>query len=177
MPAQTAPPAATAVTAADETNPAKLEDERAKQLLAAEARAGSALHPLQQAAPDYSIIVCEAGCGDEQAHVVTKRPKSALHPVNVGPQWDAATATRAGECKGGCVYPASGLMAPQVGASVLNSHSGAWLTSTEPATKSVTIKLSPRAGKQLREDWMARINREREPAKEEAKPDAAEPKT
>lgn len=178
-PAAQAPEAATAASApaandsaktaaANAMDPAKMEDERARGLLAAEARQGSVLHPLQQASPDYSIVVCEAGCGDEQPHIVTKQPKSALHPVNVGPQSDAATATKAGECKGGCVYPVTGVLA-QGGAKMLNVQAGDWMTSVAP-TKPVTIKLSPRAGKQLRDDWMARINREREPAKEDAAP-------
>ena len=57
------------------------DEEHAKQVLAAEGSNIVVLHPLQAAAPDYNIVVCEAGCGAQGPHIVYKIAKTLIRSV------------------------------------------------------------------------------------------------
>ncbi len=165
LPSPPAAPLATpAVTPVMEQPPAvekvpdavRLEDDRAKELLAAEERRGTALHPLQKASPDDAVTVCEAGCGDERAHVIMQKPKTLVRSAVTATLPATELVTNAIECKGGCGYPVTGALPVHGASKLLADQSGAWMTSVTP-----TAQARPKTSKALRDDWMARINRER----------------
>ncbi len=123
-------------------------------------------HPLQVAAPNENVIVCEAGCGDARAHVVYSEPKTALRSVVADAPGSATALTgKTAECRGGCAYPGLSRSQPGFAMSSLggprgvNPELGAWMTSVSAA---VEAPAAAPVKKSLREDWLARINRERE---------------
>lgn len=142
--------------------------ERAKQVLAEERKGEVKLHALQLAAPEYDVLVCEAGCDAPGAHVLAKRLKSKSVALGDGAIKTAALAQGA-ECVGGC-YPGD----PAIGIShrvapmMSGEAAGTWMTTVAPETAppapagaSSKGASKPAAKKAAAEDWMARINRER----------------
>ena len=168
---------------ADGDKTADYYEERAKSLLASEKRTDGILSPLQKAAPDYNVIVCEAGCGNSGPRVVYKEPKYPLRSVATdAKQMATSVVTKAADCKGGCSYAAGGIVRA---ASVEQQSkgpafgSGQWLTTVKPEAGKIAVRKVPAAAKSasnkaLREDWMVRINRERE-AEKAAGSDTAAP--
>ena len=149
------------------------DEERAKQILANEQRGSKPkLHALQTESPDYNIIVCEAGCGDSRAHVIYKQPVSAIRSALADPAAANAALTKKAECRGGCDGNHSQKQASLDAPALLNDTAGSWMTTVEPGTaKAPAASAKPQASKSLKEDWMARINRER--AAEKTAPAAA----
>jgi len=149
-----ADPAAKDPTAKDVAGKFKLPDRvdpdaRARDLLAAEGKAGMKLHPLQQAKPDRNLIVCEAGCGGTKIVYDGARAKPATEaaPAEQG-------RTRNAYCKGGC-YPfttgftnAGGHSPPSAAAPrLLDDSAGRWMTTLMPADKAPAAAPSPAAKK------------------------------
>jgi hypothetical protein len=145
--------------------------ERAKDLLADEQKQAQRVHPLQQALPDHDVIVCEAGCGTGGPVVLSKQLKSAKQSANAAKgSPELARLTKGAECRGGCFETRTGIASStiSVGAQgapgMLGAEAGQWLTTTVTgdAPDAAPPAGKPAAGKKgLREDWMARINRER----------------
>ncbi|MEQ1696789.1 MAG: hypothetical protein ABL901_13200 [Hyphomicrobiaceae bacterium] len=139
------------------------DEERAKQILANEQRGTKPkLHQLQTQSPDYNIVICEAGCGDSRAHIVYKKPLAAVRSVLADPAAANAPLTKKAECRGGCDANPIGKQA-SLGSgapALLNDTAGSWMTTVEP-TPVATTRAKSQAGKSLKEDWMARINRDR----------------
>ena len=153
------------------------DEERAKQILANEQRGSKPkLHALQTESPDYNIVICEAGCGDSRAHVIYKQPVSAIRSALADPAAANAALTKKAECRGGCDGNHSQKQASLGGAApaLLNDTAGSWMTTVEPsAPKAPAASAKPQASKSLKEDWMARINRQRAVSKEQ--PETASP--
>jgi len=152
-------------------------------------RASVRLNPLQTARPDRNIVVCEAGCGGTRV---------VYDGANGGPVSEAAGAVAPpvnASCRGGCYasppghtwagYDQTRGVTVSVSAPRLLDGEGQWMTSatpSSPATPGISIKpgimAAPEAtphtkpAKVKRDDWMARINRERE-ADKAAKPASA----
>jgi hypothetical protein len=145
------------------------------------------------------VIVCEAGCLKEGVYVVSKTLKSNARPV-VAPLSESMPTSgvvgrdRALDCRGGCDRPEirMGLgAAPPVKAPIaMNEGAGRWLTSVTPEAPAVKVPMSDapavipaeapaakpaaqpsKSSKASREDWMARINRERAAEKAGETPD------
>lgn len=148
------------------------DEERAKQILANEQRGSKPkLHALQTESPDYNIVVCEAGCGDSRAHIIYKQPVASLRSVLPDPAHAAAPLTKKAECRGGCDgnyrQKQASLSAPAP--ALLDDTAGSWMTTVEPSKSKAPASAAakPQASKSLKEDWMARINRERAAASEQ----------
>lgn len=161
------------------------DEDRAKQILANEQRGSKpTLHALQKESPDYNIVVCEAGCGDSRAHIVYKKPVASIRSALADPATATAPLTKKAECRGGCdgnnshKHASLATTAP----TLLNDQAGSWMTTVEPsaakapsgpsATSHPAATTKPQASKSLKEDWMARINRERAASGEQSKTDS-----
>ncbi|MDZ4841932.1 MAG: hypothetical protein SH859_07290 [Hyphomicrobium aestuarii] len=147
------------------------------------------LNPLQTARPDRNIVVCEAGCGGTRV---------VYDGANGGPVSEAASAVAPqvnASCRGGCYasppghtwagYDQSRGVTVSVTAPRLLDGEGQWMTSGTPSSSAAPgISIKPgimaapaatpqtKPAKVKRDDWMARINREREVDKA-AKPASA----
>jgi hypothetical protein len=169
-----------------EAAPAAVPDPATAKKAEPDGRTTVRLNPLQTARPDRNIVVCEAGCGGTR--VVYDGANSA--PVSeaasaIAPQVNAS-------CRGGCYasppghtwagYDQTRGVTVSVTAPRLLGGEGQWMTSGTPssaAAPGISIKpgimAAPEATPQTkpakvkRDDWMARINRERE-ADKAAKP-------
>jgi hypothetical protein len=156
--------AAKAPDKAGET-PTDFYGDRAKGLLIEEKKASTKLSPFQVAAPDYDVMVCEAGCQNGPG-VVSKRLKSAAPSATA----DKGTTERqlllkSAECRGGCydgLPRMSGLGMGQRSQvrPVLGADAGSWMTTVNPEKPTDT---APGSTNKKRENWMSRINRERSP--------------
>ncbi len=131
--------------------PGRSDEDRAKEVLAQENKQTVVLNPLQTASPDYNIVVCEAGCGAKGQHVVYKalksQPRSATASATpVILPADAATWTSASGAK---IQPLN----------AIPSRPPAAVATSQPTAPSAEAAkpTSPAS----REDWLARINRER----------------
>lgn len=161
------PAQATASAQAAAPNNAGVSDEdRAKEILINEQRGTKPkLHPLQTQSPDHNIVICEAGCGGSGARIVYKRPNAAIRSALADPAKANAPLTKNAECRGGCDASPNQKQASLGGGApaLLNDAAGSWLTTVEPSAAAAAPAVAPKphAGKSLKEDWMARINRER----------------
>jgi hypothetical protein len=150
-------------------------DKRAKDILANEKSIDdpSRLHPLQAAAPDYLVTVCEAGCGATGTHVVTKLSKSLTLTGRPDLTSAVVNPSNPGKCIGGCYSSSSrmslGAQLSTVAPKTLGPGAGQWMT-TVTKTDAPEPAANPAPSKASRDDWMARINRERDAEK------AADPK-
>ena len=145
------------------------DEERAKQILVNEQRGSKpTLHALQVESPDYNIVICEAGCGDSRAHIIYKKPVATIRSALADPAAATAPLTKKAECRGGCDGNPSQKQASLAPPAILNDSAGSWMTTVEPSTvKTPAATSKPQANKSLKEDWMARINRERAAANQE----------
>ena len=145
--------------------------ERAKEVLAQEKKGSIRLHELQTAAPDYDILLCEAGCKIAGAQILTKKLKTqavsadgrALVKADAPVVPSPVAPGKSPECVGGCSDRQMGMTNISAGGSstprVMGEAAGSWMTSVAPT------HAKPAAKKASAEDWMARINRERDAAK------------
>jgi hypothetical protein len=90
-------------------------DAHARRLLDAESRAGARLHPLQEAAPDRNLVVCDGGCST--GTVVYDAPRAVPTPPSEG---DAAPTMPT--CTAGCYTPT-----PRTAARVSQTTRAEWL--------------------------------------------------
>ena len=139
--AQSAP----APTMPEANNAAPSDEDRAKEVLAAESGAPVKPHALQAASPDYSIVVCEAGCGSQGAHVVYKISRALVRSVAFDAKNTDRPVTKNAECQGGC----SAILASATGgvaSTRLPSDAGSWITAPGSATPSASAPaLAPAA--------------------------------
>ena len=144
-------------------------DQRAKEVLAEEGKTATKYSPLQLAAPDYDIMVCEAGC-DNGPRVMTRQLKSlarSVAPPKVPVPADSIILKQA-ECVGGCFDSPwrtgmAGGRHQQTAARAIGVDAGNWMTSVSPQAGAAPASVAARlASKPSRDDWMTRINRERE---------------
>jgi len=154
------------------------DDERTQRILAEENRGVGKLHPLQTSAPDFSIVVCEAGCGDAKPHIIYKRPIAAIRSASAESATPSSPASNSIDCRGGCP---SDRATSITGAkpNLLNDSAGSWMTTVTPDAPQAALAPpatvpKPQASKANREDWMTRINRERAASKQQP---PAEPQT
>jgi hypothetical protein len=177
MPAAPATPAASMKSAGD-TKPAAMAPqaadgkpqaadptkdyytEHAKEQLEQEVKSSGLLrvHPLQAAEPSNNVVVCEAGCGPKGQHVVSRKPKVEIK-APPAPQVDAG-------CRAGCYrWVASVPDGLEPTEPVLDAakDDSRWMTTEDEAapTKVPEISMRRKSAKTAREDWLARINRER----------------
>ena len=160
------------------------DDDRTKKILADENRGVGKLHPLQTSNPDYNIVVCEAGCGDAKPHIIYQRPVASIRSALAEPKTPSLPSAKSAECRGGCDGGPTERTRSVTGSapSFLNDAAGNWMTAVEPTLKSEPKSatpaapsapaIKPQASTAGREDWMARINRERAAAKA---PEPSEP--
>jgi hypothetical protein len=118
------------------------DEERAKHILAAEKSPGGKLHPLQLAAPDYNIVVCEAGCGTQGAYVVYRIAKTGVRSVVLDAKVSDRSITKNADCQGGCEGNRTGrssAVAPTVG--TLPAETGNWMTApvAQPTAKAAPM--------------------------------------
>lgn len=168
------------VTPALAGQPGQSDEQRAMEMLASEKNQGVQLHALQKEQPNYNIVVCEAGCGDAQPHVISKQLKSLVRSVANDPALANTPVTKNADCQGGCQYTGGSRQASAHGPKLLNQAAGAWMTTVTPPLDAAPVApIQPQASKGSRDDWMARINRERadgKPATPATEP-ATDPKT
>lgn len=180
-PVPSAPKAATTpASGAPSMPPAKPVDkaadfygDRAKELLAEEQKGAIKFHPLQLASPDYDVTVCEAGCKAGGPQVLSKQLKSAKRSAtaDAGVAADVAKLARRAECRGGCYDAPSGLTKSAMSGppKMMGEDAGNWMTTVSPAAEgaapAAAAPAQPAAKKGSREDWMSRINRERDGGK------------
>ncbi|MCH9807903.1 MAG: hypothetical protein K0U74_09235 [Alphaproteobacteria bacterium] len=112
-------------------------------------------HPLAAGYPEHFVVVCEAGCAKETAHVVYIEPRNARGPVNEKPIKKGVVAgTDSIDCVGGCYdgnhsyATVGGVNAPSMAAGQENR----WLTSVRKA-KPTAARKSAENGR-----WYDRIN-------------------
>ena len=153
---------------------ATFEDERAREVLALEQKQAGQAHPLQLARPNDNVIVCEAGCGGSKAHVISIQPKALMVSLAADPAAASTPVVEAtGTCFAGCgqarlraqavsrpVEPAERLESKATGQA---SHAPiapavTAVPSVVPTPWAPTVVPAARGS---REDWMARINRDR----------------
>ena len=175
----------------------KSDEDRAKDVLNSESKQSVVVpHALQLAAPDFNIVVCEAGCGDSRARVVYKQAKALMRSVANDPKLAYAPVTKNAECKGGCANDGGTRRgsAAEPAPKLLSPEAGNWLTKVAPSANASSPPASPvaaptpeapkpqaiapqaiapqsntpQASTGAREDWLARINRERAEAKGQA---------
>lgn len=152
------------------------DEQRAKETLAAEQHQGVQLHALQKSEPNYNIIVCEAGCGDAHPHVIYRQLKSLVRSVGNDSAASAGPVTKSADCQGGCAYTPGVRQALGNGAQpkLLNDQASAWMTAVTPQDggadegRDPAKAAQPQASKASREDWLARLNRERAAANGQA---------
>ena len=152
--------------------------ERAKQVLADEKKGTIKLHPLQLAAPEYDVTLCEAGCKSGGTQILSKELKSKAVSADgrALPKDDAAPIVQGAECVGGCKHDEMAMMNTSAAGSttprVMGEQAGTWMTSVARDKPAMS---KPAAKKASAEDWMARINRERveKPAQSEMPAPAA----
>jgi len=141
------------------------DEERAQRILAEEKRGVGKLHPLQTSEPGFSIVVCEAGCGDAKPHIIYKRPVAAVRSASAESATPSSPASNSIECRGGCPSDrATSIMGTKP--NLLNDSAGSWMTTVTPDAPQAAVAPpanipKPQASKVNREDWMTRINRER----------------
>lgn len=160
--------------------------ERAKEVLAQEEKGQIKLHPVQLAAPDYDITLCEAGCSAPGVQILSKRLKSeAVSVGDPGSKLKSAALDQGPDCLGGCTYSNDVPAGHSASGRKADGEAGAWLTTTKPRTgespepapvaspavvpaetPGALVAPSPAPAKAASkmaapEDWMARINRER----------------
>lgn len=180
------PPAQTAGSAAPAAPTKTVEAPAAKAPAAKTAAAGQGprppmnrlrLEPIQSANPDRNIVVCVGGCGGKR--VVLNEPKPTT-PVRTPAGAELTPAAKSkvpvdkiARCAGGC-YPftsgfthAGGYTQPEFGSGrVVAVENANWLTNSPAPTPQITRparQITPPAPvKAKRDDWMARINRDRE---------------
>ena len=135
---------------ADASGAALSDEERAKNILAAEGSNVVKLHPLQLAAPDYDMVVCEAGCGPKGPHVVYKVAKTLVRSVTLDAKLPEPTVTKNADCQGGCEdngtrSATSTTTGPAP--SSLTPGTGDWMTApaNQPPAKPATIAPSAQA--------------------------------
>jgi hypothetical protein len=154
--------------------------ERAKEVLAEEQKTAIKLNPLQIAAPDYDVLICEAGCQNGPG-ILAKRLKvqSPSATADRGTN-DRFISQKSAECRGGCYDSGPRLSGLGMGRSaltprVLGGEAGTWMTTVTPekSAAAAPAKPAPGAKKGLRDDWMARINRERSTDQPSSEPAAS----
>lgn len=111
-------------------------------------------HPLAAGYPQHFVVVCEAGCAEETAHVVYIERRDARGPVNEKPIKKGTVAgTNAIDCVGGC-YDGRHSYLAVAGAGAptpVNSQEDGWLTAVKPG-KAADGKKSAKQGR-----WYDRI--------------------
>ncbi len=174
QPADMAPPAATEPpmqAAVPATPPTKMVSKSGRD---SEGRAVLKYHPLQTARPDRNIVVCEAGC--EGTRVVFDG-KQSVPAGDITPS--AVTDQPIATCRGGCYENAPGhtwagydpSRKPALGgygsivAPKLLDGDGRWMSNVTPGVIAAPVAAQQSKPKAKREDWMSRINREREAEK------------
>lgn len=163
--------------------------ERAKEVLAAEKKGQIKLHPVQAAAPDYDILLCEAGCGTPGLQILSKRLKTeAISADAAGEKVKSAALSQGAECIGGCDYGNDGQAGRTAAVHEPADDSGTWMTTSKPAAGKIpevktlpapeavpadkpAVISAPQASAPApaktaskaapSDDWMARINKER----------------
>lgn len=158
---------------------------RAQQLLAAEGASRATYSKLGEKYPDYSIVICQAGCRDKTPEIVYFAPRTIqvaeMVPAaaTAGHASEAKTATDAMTCLAGCYdtprkYPAQGRgetarlteeaveqYVRQQGTAPANGVvvSGRWLTTVTHAPR------NPRRGQEIEGDssgqWLRKIETQR----------------
>ena len=117
--------------------------ERAKEVLAAEKKGQIKLHPVQTAAPDYDILLCEAGCGAPGLQILSKRLKTeAISAGDPGSKLKSVSLNQGLECLGGCGY---GNELDSTGRAAAprdpGAEAGEWMTTAKPAPKPQAEKI------------------------------------
>lgn len=183
-PSTPAPPVVAAAPAA----PTKTVDTPAAKAPAAKSAAAagqgprppmnrSRLEPIQSANPDRNIVVCVGGCGGKRVVLNEAKPTTPVRtPAGAEPTAAANSKVpvdKIARCAGGC-YPftsgfthAGGYTQPEFGgARVVAVENANWLTNgparTPPIARPARQITPPAPVKAKRDDWMARINRDRE---------------
>ena len=114
-------------------------------------------HPLAAAYPEHFVVVCEAGCSKETAHVVYVERRDARGPVNVKPIKKGIVAGSDGiDCVGGCYsgnssYAAAIDMDTDPAFALTGNAEDGWMTTVKKAK--AAKKKSSDAGR-----WYDRIN-------------------